>query len=363
MKYSLEIPINSVSFGQIAMTNILYPAFIAGHTPNIFPIGPIDIKSYTYLSKDFTSWLESCIKKANLEHEKDTPTLKLWHLNEGTKSYSSNTVLFTFHETDLATPDEAHIAKNYKKVLVTSNYTKNVFEAAGCENFSVIKPGFDTNSFSVKNKKYFNDGVISFGLAGKLEQRKRHPDILKFWVQKYGNNRQFVLNCAIANRHLSEDVHRNVIMQAFEGKNYFNVNFNPFMDNEKAYNDYLNSNHIILGMSAAEGFGLPEFQSVALGKHSVVLDATGYKEWATEENSCLVQPSGKSDCYDGVFFQKGAPFNQGQFYNWEKEGFYNGMDRALNRFAKNHINNAGLELQKSFSSDGCFKNIISTLFS
>ncbi len=55
------------------------------------------------------------------------------------------------------------------------------------------------------------------------------------------------------------------------------------MQKNSLYNDYLNSANIILGMSGGEGWGLPEFQSVALGKHAVILNATGYKDWATEK--------------------------------------------------------------------------------
>ena len=63
-------------------------------------------------------------------------------------------------------------------------------------------------------------------------------------------------------------------------------------------------------MSGAEGWGLPEFQSTAIGKHSVILNATGYKQWANEENSTLVEPSGKQPIYDNTFFKEGSQFNR-----------------------------------------------------
>ena len=53
-----------------------------------------------------------------------------------------------------------------------------------------------------------------------------------------------------------------------------------------------------------------EFHSVAMGKHSVTLNASGYKQWANEENSVLVNPSGKVPVYDGMFFHEGQPYNQ-----------------------------------------------------
>ena len=71
-----------------------------------------------------------------------------------------------------------------------------------------------------------------------------------------------------------------------------------FMPKNAVYNDYLNSGDIVIGMSGGEGWGLPEFHSVGLGKHAVMLNATAYKEWATSENSVLLEPSGKIEVYD-----------------------------------------------------------------
>ena len=82
------------------------------------------------------------------------------------------------------------------------------------------------------------------------------------------------------------------------------------MPKNETYNQFLNSGDVVIGMSGAEGWGLPEFQSVCMGKHSVILNATSYKDWANESNSVLVEPSGKVDAYDEVFFKKGSFKNQ-----------------------------------------------------
>ena len=85
------------------------------------------------------------------------------------------------------------------------------------------------------------------------------------------------------------------------------LNFLGMMQKNSLYNDFLNSGNIILGMSGAEGWGLPEFQSVALGKHAVILNASAYKDWATEENSVMVESNGKEDCSGRSILQKGNP--------------------------------------------------------
>ena len=60
-----------------------------------------------------------------------------------------------------------------------------------------------------------------------------------------------------------------------QGQKFFNVNFFGYMAKNTLYNDFLNSADVILGMSGGEGWALPEFQSVAMGKHAVILNASG----------------------------------------------------------------------------------------
>ena len=121
------------------------------------------------------------------------------------------------------------------------------------------------------------------------------------------------------------------------------------MQKNSLYNDFLNSGDIIIGMSGGEGWGLPEFQSVALGKHGVILNATAYKEWATEANTTLIEPCGKIEAADGVFFKKGGAFNQGNIFAFDEDEFIEGCEKAVQRHKNTPINLEGLKLQKDFT--------------
>ena len=121
------------------------------------------------------------------------------------------------------------------------------------------------------------------------------------------------------------------------------------MQKNSLYNDFLNSGDIILGMSGGEGWGLPEFQSTALGKHAVILNATAYKEWANESNAVLVEPNGKEDAADGIFFKKGGVFNQGEIFTFDEDEFIAGCEKAVERYKENPVNTEGLKLQEDFT--------------
>jgi hypothetical protein len=133
------------------------------------------------------------------------------------------------------------------------------------------------------------------------------------------------------------------------------------MPKNAEYNDFLNSSNIVIGMSGGEGWGLPEFQSVALGKHAVILNAHAYRDWATTENVVLVDPAKKVDCYDGMFFKKGNDFNQGQIFDWDEDDFLDACDVAVSRVESNRVNVKGLELQKEFTYKKTLEGVMNVL--
>ena len=346
-EFALHLPLNGVSFGQVS-TALLREFHQRGVQPFLFTIGQSDMNSQQ-TTPDFNKWIESAIKKSFEEYSRDIPLFKLWHLNhESLGSYAKEQTLFTFYELDFPTSIEINIARNQKNVVVSSKYTKKVLESYGVTSCKYVPLGFDKDNFQVKDQKYLEDRIV-FNLTGKLEKRKHHEKLIRAWIKKYGNNKDYALQCAIANPFLKEQDFNARISHILDNKQYFNVNFLGMMQKNSLYNDFLNSGDIILGMSGGEGWGLPEFQSTALGKHAVILNATAYKEWANESNSVLVEPNGKEEAADGVFFKKGGAFNQGNIFTFDEDEFIAGCEKAVERYKENPVNSEGLKLQEEFT--------------
>jgi hypothetical protein len=144
-------------------------------------------------------------------------------------------------------------------------------------------------------------------------------------------------------------------------KKYFNINFLGFMPTNELYNDFLNCGNIILGMSGAEGWGLPEFQSVGIGKHAVILNAHSYKDWANENNSILVNPTAKIPSYDGMFFKQGSPYNQGNIFDFNEDDFLSACDEAVRRVESNPVNEEGFKIQEEFTYAKTFDSIMEVM--
>ena len=113
------------------------------------------------------------------------------------------------------------------------------------------------------------------------------------------------------------------------------------------------------GLSGAEGWNLPAFNSTCLGKWSVVLNATSHKDWATKENSILVEPDGQEPIYDGAFFQEGQDSNQGNLNTFSEQSFYKALDFAISKHDKR--NEKGVELKTTFNYDNTVDKILNII--
>jgi hypothetical protein len=360
MEFALNLPLGVVSFGQVS-TLILREIHKKCLDPCIFPIGnQVDLSSQSNLTPEFGQWLQNNVNKALKTHKRTSKILKLWHLNGALESLSDKQVLFTFYECSNPTAEEINIAKNQEKVIFSCDYAANLFKDFGC-NVSKIPLAFDKYNFYKKDKEYFTDGRISFLLPGKFEiTRKRTKKIIQAWVKKFGNNRKYFLNCAVANVFLNQDQQNALFRDSLNNQHVPNVQFLGFTPQNDVYNDILNANEIVIGMGT-EGWGLPQFSAIAMGKYGVILNCSGHKEWANSENSILVNPSGLIPAYDGMFFHQGQPWNQGNFYDFNEDEFIAACELAIKKVEQNKVNEAGLKLQEQFTSEKFVDSILKEL--
>jgi hypothetical protein len=371
MKLGLHLPINSVSFGQTSyvILRTLFEREKAGDTSIdwiLFPIGPVDLSSQEP-NKEFEAWVNNKIARAFETYNRDIPMFKLWHLNGSLELLSSKTTLLSFYELDSPTKIEILTAKN-AKTCFTSEFTCNRFKDFGVRPH-FLPLAFDSFNFKqLTERKYMQDDRIVFSLLGKFEHRKHTAKIIRAWMKKYANSRKHALHAAVYNPFLRQqgpqgpiDHNETFMRQVFEHGRPFNVTPFPIMNENKTYNEFLNSAHIVLGMSGGEGWGLPEFQSVAIGKHAVILDAHGYQTWANEKNATLVSPSGKLDAYDNIHFRKGEPYNQGQIFDWNEDEFIAACETAVKKAQSNKVNTEGLKLQEQFTKDKLVDGVINLL--
>lgn len=353
-KLIVSAALNSLSLGNVSY-NILKELYNRKVHVIFFPI-QIDLGAYN-VQPEFKVWLESSINNRYTKFKKDIPTLRIWHLNGSESKYSNNQYLFSFHETDSPTPAEVNIANQQEHVFFSSNWTVENFQRYEAENVSFVPLGFDPD-LNILPDRQVNKNITHWILGpSKFEKRKLTQKIIELWIKKYGNNQSHQLSVAVTNPFLNKqqngfDTH-DLLNSVWKGLRPSNINELPYMKTNLEVNKLLNAADINLsGISAAEGWNLPAFNSAALGKTVIVTNVTAHKDWATPENAILIEPNSIQPSEDGMFFRKGDIFNQGNFYTFSDESIIEGFEKA-EKICKN-VNVKGLELQKTFT----YKNTV-----
>jgi len=357
MKLILEAPLNPLSFGNVSF-NIIRELHKKNVELGIFPTGDPDLAAYD-IPDDLKAYIENSINKRWEIISPETPTLRLWHLNGSDNRKTKDQYLYTFYECNQPTDIELKICSLQDKTIFSSKYAKDKFEERGAKNTQCIPLGFDED-FKETGKSYLKD-VVHFGLMGKFEKRKHTQKIIRAWLKKYGNNSKYQLSCCVTNPFFKPEQMQGIINETLAGVNYNNINFLPHLKKNKEVNELLNAIDIDLtGLSGGEGWNLPAFNATCLGKWSTVLNATSHKDWATEENSILIEPSGQMDSEDGVFFTKNSPFNKGSFYTWSEEQAIAAMEKAESKAGQ--INTEGQKLRDEFTYSKTVDAILACIF-
>jgi len=358
---ALEIPINDSPTGRISklVLRTLYEQELSNfrhHNIFIFPIGEVErVKE----DNRFNIWIWHQIINGRDNFDRDIASFKISSLEGAANSFSRKINLLSFYDLDSPTVMEMNTTRQ-TNTYFSSKYANEVFNKNGA-NTKYMPLAFDSFNFKQLEKKR-NDGRIIFNIIGEFENKKHQLKVIQSWIKKYANDPKYALQCCICRPELSQEKNQEIIAFLLQGKDLpFNVNFYPYINNISNYNGFLNSADIIIGMSGAESFYQAEFHSVAIGKHSIILNAHCYKDWANDENSTLVEPSNKIQAYDGMSLFKGLHYNQGNIFDFNEEELIEAYDKAINKVKNNKINTSGLKLQEEFSKEKFVNNIISIL--
>lgn len=347
--------INSLSFGNVSY-NILRELYRKEIQTAFFPISDkLDFESFDKIDKDFRDWIVSSAENRFHLINKDYDTLSQWHLNGSENRISKNQTLFTFYESDQPTPVEKSIVDMQDNCIFGSSHAADKFKYIGCDNVDYVPIGFDEDFNEIDED--FLPNKIHFGLMGKFENRKNTAQIIKNWAKTYGNNYDYQLSCCVTNPFFKNDQLNQLIASALDGKSYGNINFLPRLKTNSEVNEFLNAIDIDLsGLSGAEGWNIPAFNSTALGKWSIVMNHTSHKDWADPKNSILVEPDNQVEIYDQAFFHKGTAFNQGNMNKISDETMIDAFKKSEKKYGK--INKEGLKLKSKFTYENTLNKIL-----
>ena len=332
---------------------------------SIFPVSDnVDLSCYDKISDDFFNWIKDRAQNRYSGIDKNTKCIQLWHLRGSDSCPTSQSYLYTFHEINGTTPIERSICGLHEKTIFSSNFSRDNFSLdIKTKELGIPDPhvescplGFDEDIIKL-DKKYFDD-CVHFILIGKWESRKNTEQIIRNWLSLFGNKKGYRLTCLVDNPFFKREIMDTLIAKVLNKKDYFNITFLPHLKTNSEMTDLYNSADIDLsGLSSAEGWNLPSFNSTCLGKWSCVMNHTSHKDWATSDNSILVEPTGIREPYDGAFFKKGDEYNQGTIFDLSDEVLRQTILKSVD-FAKKPNPN-GENLRQIFTYDRTLEILLS----
>jgi hypothetical protein len=346
MSLIVDLPLNNLSFGNVSY-NVLRELYRKKIKICLFTKSEMELSAFDKIDKEFEKWIKNSFEYRYHNLNKDFPTLNLWHINGAEKRISKKQHLLSFYELDSPTYVEKQIVDMQDSVFLSNPEAVKIFNEMGCDNVKFVPMGFDEDFHIFENNKKIVEGKTHFTLMGKFEKRKHTKEIVQAWIKKYGNNNKYLLSCCVVNPFIKHQQMNALLSDILDGKHYSNVNFLPHLKTNSEVNHLLNSSDIDLtGLSGAEGWNLPSFNTTALGKWSIVYNHTAHTAWATESNSILLQPEEKEKAADGLFFADSGNFNIGNIRGFNQDRVIAAMEQAETKVGT--VNEEGIKLQKDF---------------
>jgi len=324
----------------------------------LFPTTDVDFSS-DYNDEHFNIWLMHQAINGRENYNRNIPSFKIAKLDNCLNSVSYKSNVLSFYELDSPTNSELNSARQ-SKIHFPSSYSKDIFKEKGL-GCSFIPIPFDYFNFSNLETNKEKDDLIVFSIQSEFQAKRHHAKTIKAWAEKYGNNQNYVLQCAINNKALSQPQNKQISEQILKSVgNPSNIKFYT-IDHYNDWNRFINNADILISMSGGESFNYYDFNGVAIGKHAIVLNAHSNKDWANEDNCCLVSPTKKAFVYDNLFYLKGHFLNQGSVFDFDVSDFLKACDYAVERLLKNKVNENGFLLQQKYSKESFVNNVINIL--
>lgn len=346
MQINLVAPINKTSYGYVSV-NILKELSKLAEV-SLFPIGPIEVES------QYVDVVRTCIQNAGLFSNK-APSVRIFHQHSLDLFPSDFTFGFPIFELDTFNDVEKHHICGTTGLFVTSKWAEKIVHNVRKNYVSVIPLGVDTSIFYPKEQPA--DSTTRFLNIGKLEKRKGLDILARAFVEEFSQSEDVELFFSCHNRFLNVDQNRQWDKLLKLDRR---IKFIPRLDSSSDICDLINMCDCGVYPSHAEGWNMPALETLACGKHLIITDYSASTEFATSDNSLLIQTTELEDAYDDIW-----PVFKGQG-KWAKVGdeqisqLKSYMRHIYNLKQQNNlmINSAGVYTAQQFSWERTAKQII-----
>lgn len=308
MNINITCPINYLSYGLVS-TNLIKALTKLNHKVALWPIGPIECLP------ENQDLIKSCVGN-QAEYDKNGPSLRIYHQFDLAQHIGKGKhVGWPIFELDKFTQRELVHLHSQDALICCSEWGKEVLAQQELPNISVVPLGVDCDIF-LPNP--YTSPETTFSMVGKWEVRKNFYELCQAFNKVFEPQDPVLLKIHAYNPFFSAEENDKWLKLFLHSKlgraGKIMVSGGRVENQEDIVAAIMNSSDCGVYISKAEGFNLPALETLALEKHLIITNYSGHTEFATAQNSLLIEPDGLEVAYDGHFFKN----NVGSWMKWGK---------------------------------------------
>ena len=189
-------------------------------------------------------------------------------------------IAYTVWETETFSDNFFNRMLEYDELWVPSKWQKECAVAQGypSDRMHVVPEAVEDDCVPAPEVPA-DDSVFTFCLMGRWDRRKSTSEILKCFVELFGNNPKVQLIASIDNPFANDGLSTQDRWVKMGMGEISNVVFKSFLNREE-YVRILQTSHVFLSCSRAEGWNIPLIEAMACGIPSLYSDCSGQTEFA-----------------------------------------------------------------------------------
>jgi glycosyltransferase involved in cell wall biosynthesis len=316
MKINLIAPINTLGYGIVGH-NILHQLVELKHDVAWWPIGPVEV-----VDQNSTKMYQKCIDNTAY-YDSIAPSLKIWHQFDLAQHVGHGPhCAFPIFELNTLRDTEIHHLRQQDMIFVPSTWAAEVlmqYRDLADNILIVVAPlGVDTSIFKPSETVRPDPSWTTFLNCGKWEYRKGHDVLIEAFNRAFEPKDRVRLWMLSHNMHLTpsnnDGIDGNKEWETLykSGPMKDKVSFLPRVQTHAEVARIMQEVDCGVFPSRAEGWNLEALEMMACEKDVILTDYSGHTEFASNENSYLVQVDEYEDAYDGKWFF-GAEHGFGQW--------------------------------------------------
>lgn len=352
---NMMAPIGFTGYG-ITSYNIYKSLKRLGLDICLFPIGNPSIDD----ENEKTGLLEDIGKQ--LHFSNDSFCFKIWHQYDlATRIGSSKFFALTFFEVDRLKPQEIVMINNLDGIFVASEWAKNILLANNITTNIFVSPlGIDPAVFNVSVQETVkrDDNKYIFLNIGKWEIRKGHDVLVEAFNDAFSEEDNVELWMLNYNPFLNQQQNSTWVNLYKNSKLGQKIKIVPRVQSHKDLAKLICLADCGVFPARAEGWNneVPEFY--ALNKPVILTNYSAHTQYATNQNSYLIDIDSLTEAVDDKFFDgygKWANFGENQ---------HNQLVEHMRYVYTNNIksNPGGLETASKLTWDHTAKIIHSNIY-